>query len=54
MSEQKLTFEGNLFFQPVSEPSQPEHLLMLKDRWHGEKDLGMRVNSLYSDYIAQY
>jgi hypothetical protein len=44
MSEQQLPISENLAFEIVSEPAAQEHLLMLKDRWHGEKNLGMRVH----------
>ncbi len=41
MSEQEFPIQGSLSLQPTEEL---EHPLMFKDRWHGEKDLGMRVN----------
>ena len=41
MSEQEFPVQGSLSLQPIEEL---EHPLMLKDRWHGEKDLGMRIN----------
>lgn len=44
MSEQKFSTKGNLSLQPVSELSYLEHPLMAKERWDGEKDLGLRVH----------
>ncbi len=41
MSEQEFPVQGSLSLQPIKEL---EHPLMLKDRWHGEDDLGLRVN----------
>ena len=41
MSEQEFPSLGSLSLQPIE---VLEHPLMLKDRWHGEKDLGMRIN----------
>lgn len=41
MSEQEFPSFGSLSLQPIE---NLEHPLMLKDRWHGEKDLGMRIN----------
>lgn len=51
------TFEGNLFLQ--SESQVLGNSLMLKDRWYGEKDLGIRVHqhrsnrSIYFGNIKQ-
>ena len=41
MSEQEFPVQGSLSLQPIE---GLEHPLMLKDRWHGEDDLGLRVN----------
>lgn len=43
MSKQ-LPIKDNLYPQPNSKLSHSEDPLMLVDSWHGEKDLGMRVN----------
>jgi integrase/recombinase XerD len=56
MSEQEFPSFGSLSLQSVEEL---EHPLILKDKWHGEKDLGMRVNrhlkqpTIYFDGIKQ-
>ena len=42
MSEKEFLIQGSLSLQPIEEL---EHPLMLKDRWHGENDLGLRVNN---------
>lgn len=46
MSEQEFPVQGSLSLQPIEELENP---LMSKDRWHGKKDLGMRVNKHLSN-----
>ena len=44
MSEQKLSTKDNLSLQPVNELPCLEYPLMTKERWDGERDLGLRVH----------
>ena len=41
MSEKEFLIQGSLLLQPIEES---EHPLMLKDRWHGEDDLGQTIS----------